>query len=364
MNITPLSQRDSRWASVKLGNGTGTIGNFGCLLVIVTVAVNSRGANITPLEANEKLKAVGGFAGDTKNLLVWSALSKAFPQVKSNGIPETYNNDVAKEMLAKGFPVIVEVDGAPIGAPSHWILLIGNSQMVDPWTGKIEATSKYAIRKMVRWELQGSQSTTDLEACLTAHKKAVDDYNALDKEYTQKKLDWIETEKRLISEKDQAIKDKEVIIKNLNSELDAKQALLKSAQDQVTAKNKTIQGLEHEVERLEKKVEMCGNALDEANVQLEKTLAEYNIATGELTLVTQEKHYLVAEVDELRQKVKELTEAQDSKPIPYKKLYEESLDELKILHEKFDKDMVIGAKHSLLRGLQRAIYDIESYLKK
>jgi len=52
IQTTPLSQRDSRWKDVILGFGTGSIGNFGCTITSLTMLLNSKGANLTPLKEN------------------------------------------------------------------------------------------------------------------------------------------------------------------------------------------------------------------------------------------------------------------------------------------------------------------------
>lgn len=348
MNITPLSQRDTKWASQKLGFGTGTIGSYGCLITAVAIGINSQGANLGVGEVNDKLKSVNGFAGDTKNLLVWSALPKAFPQIKSNGIPEAYNNDVAIGMLNRGIPVIVEVDGTPIGAPSHWILLIGGGKMCDPWTGKIEATSKYAIRKMIRWEMQTvAQPTNDLEACLAAHKKAVGDYGVLEKEYKAKQEEWTATEKRLIEEKDRAVKDKEVIIGNLQAELSRIKTELAECGRNLTSSNKNYTeqlkkttDLQEKVDSLERKLKIASDALEEANKKL-------------------------AEVNDDRQKLIEVEEALSKSEKRVKsetKKYEDTKELLNLLNKKIEKDYIPSVKQPILRAIQMAISTTDHWI--
>lgn len=348
MNITPLSQRDTKWASQKLGFGTGTIGSYGCLITAVAIGINSQGANLGVGEVNDKLKSVNGFVGDTKNLLVWSALPKAFPQIKSNGIPEAYNNDVAIGMLNKGIPVIVEVDGTPIGAPSHWILLIGGGKMCDPWTGKIEATSKYAIRKLVRWEMQTvAQPTNDLQACLNAHKKAVDDYNVLNKEFEAKKLELAETEKRLIQEKDQAIKDKEITIRNLQTKLSDNKVELSSCGTNLESANsnykvymKKATDLQNKVDDLERKLKTASDSLEEADKKL-------------------------AEVSDNRQKLIEVEEALSKSEKRVKsetKKYEDTKELLNLLNKKIEKDYIPSVKQPILRAIQMAISTTDHWI--
>jgi len=137
--MTPLSQRDPKWGNLKLGFGTGTIYSFGCTITSLACLLET-----TPDIVNEKLKSVNGFAGTTKNLVVWSALSKAFPRIKSATRYTSYDNQVVKEAIERNGGCLVEVDGSRIGASRHWVLYLGNQEMIDPWFGNIKSTSYYA----------------------------------------------------------------------------------------------------------------------------------------------------------------------------------------------------------------------------
>ena len=306
MNIQPLSQRDDRWKSRRLGFGTGTIGSYGCLLTAVTVAVNAFGGKYRVDEANEELKSVNGFAGDTKNLLVWSALPKAFKQVKSNGIPETYNNDIAVSMINKGYPVIVEVDGTPIGAPSHWVLLIGNKQMVDPYTGTIEATSKYRIRKMVRWELQQIKEQTELEACLTAHGSCMT-----------------------------ALQKAESKIKMLESELFACGVDRNSSQERYVKLEKL-----HETLKLD----------------LQKTKGEYEKLHGEYEIAKSNASSLEKELLIVNEKLSTALQSPDSAVL------QAAHDEISRLEDLLDKQYIKKAKHRWLQIVQEMAYELGTKL--
>ena len=67
--MTPLSQRDPRWKDIKLGTGSTTIGQEGCLVTCLAML-----AGTTPDVVNEELKRVGGYQNG--NLVIWSALDK------------------------------------------------------------------------------------------------------------------------------------------------------------------------------------------------------------------------------------------------------------------------------------------------
>ncbi len=142
--MTVLSQRDPRWAKKKLGFSTLTIGGYGCTLTCLTMLINQFSKiQYTPNEVNDKLKKVNAFTGA---LLIWSRVPIAFPFLKFNKRAYNYNNlEVALYVYVKKTPVMVEVNGAKIGAPKHWVLFIGGGKMNDPWTGKQSSTNTYPL---------------------------------------------------------------------------------------------------------------------------------------------------------------------------------------------------------------------------
>jgi len=148
LDVKPLSQRDPRWATKKLGFSTYSIGSKGCTITAFTILVNYvYGANYGVDEVNEKLKEFQAFAKDMngqRSLLIWSLAAKAYPKLKWIYRDYNYNNSkVWWYVNIHKIPVCVEVNAWAIGAPKHWVLYLGSQKMADPWTGKIEATSKY-----------------------------------------------------------------------------------------------------------------------------------------------------------------------------------------------------------------------------
>lgn len=98
-----------------------------------------------PRKTNDVLKAYAGYAGPNKNLIIWSRLPIAFQKIVSATRYFTYDNVKVKARLAKGTPVLVEVDGAKIGAARHWVLFVGDQQMWCPWLNKMLPTSYYPL---------------------------------------------------------------------------------------------------------------------------------------------------------------------------------------------------------------------------
>ena len=141
--IKPLSQRDTRWASHKLGYSYYTIGGYGCLITAISMILNWYGKSTDPAQLNDALVRVGGFTGAN---LYWNAIAQVQPDVylaKSIDcyyIPAPLHEIDA--LLADDVPVLVHVD-FNLSTPAveqHWVLIVGKSGgdyiMNDPWTGE------------------------------------------------------------------------------------------------------------------------------------------------------------------------------------------------------------------------------------
>lgn len=155
----------------------------------------------TPDIVNARLTAVGGLPN---GLVLWSKIPEAFPGITITNLLVPYNNDVVKSNL----PALITVDGSPIGAPLHAVVYVGNQQLADPWTGKLEPTSKYKALKFVTFKGEWKQ-TDPLTECLRQHTELVKENVDLKKQIADHK----ETEKRLISEKDKAVQEGEIKLK-------------------------------------------------------------------------------------------------------------------------------------------------------
>ena len=144
MTIKPLSQRDTRWRFKHLGFSTKTIGSYGCTITALTMLINYvEGKSYGVDEVNSRLQAVKAFSGA---LLIWSRVPLAFPSIKFVKRAYNYSNaDVAWNVYVKRMPVLVEVNGAKIGAPRHWVLFTDNGRMNDPWFGDTRSTSFYPL---------------------------------------------------------------------------------------------------------------------------------------------------------------------------------------------------------------------------
>lgn len=146
MNYQVMSQRDPQWAQKYLGFSTKTIGNFGCTITCLTMLLNRTfGWQLTPIDVNNRLKEFGAFSGA---LILWARVPLAYPQLKWVYRDYNYSNaKVAWYVYIRKIPVMVEVNGAKIGASKHWVLFTGNREMVDPWPigGAVRPTSYYPL---------------------------------------------------------------------------------------------------------------------------------------------------------------------------------------------------------------------------
>jgi hypothetical protein len=154
-SVVRYSQQDPQWKDDLLGDGPETIGHIGSGLTCAAMYASGWGMIETPGTLNQKLKGTDGFV---KQGIVWAALGKLYPQIKSTGL--TVCRDTAAPVaditnsIKAGQPVIVEVDLSPAeGLQTHWILLHGiqggDFLMLDPWpfpleTGQFTLLSRYS----------------------------------------------------------------------------------------------------------------------------------------------------------------------------------------------------------------------------
>ncbi len=139
-----LSQRDARWKDIKIGNSNSTIGAYGCTITAIAML-----AGTTPDVVNAFLTAVNGFSVDR---IIWAKINETklgltFPDM---GRQYVYNDVAVREAIEKNGGCLVEVDyDGVVATPSdrHWVLYIGNHQLIDPWTGTIKPTSSYPLVK-------------------------------------------------------------------------------------------------------------------------------------------------------------------------------------------------------------------------
>jgi GH25 family lysozyme M1 (1,4-beta-N-acetylmuramidase) len=125
LNIPPLSQKDPKWSSIKLGTSPVTIGGYGCLITCASMMLKYFGFDTDPAQLNENLIRSGGY--NKQNLFIWGSLNSLYPGVRFLNRDKPAILSKIDEQLSLGRPVIVNVDGTPASSviDEHWVLVIG-----------------------------------------------------------------------------------------------------------------------------------------------------------------------------------------------------------------------------------------------
>lgn len=168
MTFTPnqFSQRDPRWADIKLGFSTSlTIGTDGCALTCLAMMATGYGYPETPETLNKKLIALGSGNGYIGPLMVWGGLTRLYPKI---GIKEVFACSEVKPvplnridaLLSNGQTVLVECDRSlSTGEQAHWVLLtkkVGEDYaMLDPYAYPVDGmetllTSRYGYGRPIQ----------------------------------------------------------------------------------------------------------------------------------------------------------------------------------------------------------------------
>ena len=270
--MTPLSQKDKRWGSLKLGFSDTTIAQYGCTITALSMILGS-----TPDVVNERLKAVQGFAQG--NLVIWAKLEEAFPGIKIKRVWSYDNADV----LANVPNVLVEVDGKPIGGYRHWVVFIGNKKMIDPWDGKEKPTSSYPnpLSYCViggKWNKPSPQS--NLQAELDKVREARDNHHndlmkikdalTVQGEYS---IDNILNRIDSLSKSEMTLGDKDKQLNDVQSQLSNISLQLKNKIDEYIALQAKNEELHKEIETQAKSIEEFGIAMHEARADIERLKA-------------------------------------------------------------------------------------------
>jgi len=162
--LTAFSQKDPAWKDIKLGTSNVTIGAYGCLISDVAMVLKYYGKDTDPKRLNEALISVGGYLNN--NLLIYSAVTKIYPDVVMTDFVTSGVSDKVDEVLASGKPAIVMVDYDPSDTDidQHWVTIIGKTGgeyiILDPIDGaRRTITSKYgkSIYKMVVYSKKEAQ---------------------------------------------------------------------------------------------------------------------------------------------------------------------------------------------------------------
>lgn len=141
-----FSQRDARWAQVRLGASAYTLGNAGCAVTAAAMVASVVQPDITPLTLVNWLNVNFGFTGG--GLLYWSKVAEAVPGLAFAGyhLWRSVPADLARLALALHTgPQVIQVDFHPQTAAldSHFVTALrvlddgADVEIIDPWTGNM-----------------------------------------------------------------------------------------------------------------------------------------------------------------------------------------------------------------------------------
>jgi hypothetical protein len=138
-----FKQTDTRWKNEKLGFGSTTIGQAGCVICdLGELHFRLTGEDLNPSQVNARLKSVKAFKGD---LVIWGMVEKTFPELKFVYRDGNYNNFNVWRWI-NIFPRVPVLVQALANSTSgyHWRLFIGGGKCYNSLTGIIESTSVYS----------------------------------------------------------------------------------------------------------------------------------------------------------------------------------------------------------------------------
>ena len=160
LEVPLFSQKDSRWASERLGTSSVTIGAYGCLITAASMVCKYYGKDTNPSKINKDLIEVNGY--ENGNLLKYNAITTIYPDIVVDWSKFLSNptDGMIDATLEMGLPVIAQVDYY-VGTPAleqHWVVIIGKDEhgylIADPIDGQRAYLSRYAGKawRMVVYE--------------------------------------------------------------------------------------------------------------------------------------------------------------------------------------------------------------------
>jgi len=130
---TFYNQRDDKWAKIKIGNTSETLGKVGCLVSSVGMNLSFYDIEMNPKIINEKLIKEEGFT--KRGWLVWNKLSLITDEKVKIAFPKLSHENI-DDLLLEKTPVLAKI--LIYGTIPHWVLIVGKKEgeymMLDPLT--------------------------------------------------------------------------------------------------------------------------------------------------------------------------------------------------------------------------------------
>lgn len=168
-------QKDSRWASIQLGNSSETMASAGCLVTSIAILAVHSGAksadNFNPLVLVNSLNSINAF-NSYGSIANWSSVNSVIPDVKfadKYTFTSTSQSGKAQEMKTlsdKGYYIICFTGG-------HWVFIdsiVGNDvYMIDPAKDDTKLFESYSNANITQLRLfTGKNAPTNTNAPTTA----------------------------------------------------------------------------------------------------------------------------------------------------------------------------------------------------
>ena len=148
-------QMDPKWANIRVGSSSKTLGRIGCLITSISILIEKSGCNktINPFNPGTFLQSLNrSRAFDGSGNLSFHKISSVVPSfqyvgnVNLRGKSKIEKYATIKEYLNLGYHITAEVKGATPGN-QHWVAVIdaknNNIIMVDPASDSTMMWSKY-----------------------------------------------------------------------------------------------------------------------------------------------------------------------------------------------------------------------------
>jgi len=134
--MTSYSQRDPKWANVKLGQSNLTMGRYGCTTTCIADLSTYFGNSFTPLQAVETIK----YTPD--GLILWQSCKFASFGFERR---EYGRNDTNIQSVLKDPNRAVILN---VASGSHWVVCTGKTffniyKIADPWLGDFADMQRY-----------------------------------------------------------------------------------------------------------------------------------------------------------------------------------------------------------------------------
>ncbi len=142
--VPAFSQRDPRWANVRLGKSNYTMGSAGCAVTAAAMVAATVAPDTTPGTLVEALNANNGFTSG--GLLYWSKITDVIPALRfvRYDLWRTIPAEIILLQAALSVcPQVIQVDFHPqtSGLDSHFVTALrmtddDDVEIIDPWTGE------------------------------------------------------------------------------------------------------------------------------------------------------------------------------------------------------------------------------------